>query len=321
MKYFKEYGKYYIFCVSVIFGFNLYFVFLVPGTDSKYLYYIDFLMLLFAALFAGSSYMSYRKKEKEKKRLLVTDGLIYDLLGGIRDREVMEHDITILQNQLDARFDENCELQDYVAKWCHEIKIPLSAAMLINEDTKDAEQKKRITQELERMNVSLNSLLLGCKLQSSLFDLQIRRVDLKECVKTSIKNNQYFLIQNHFQIDVDIEESTVYSDPAWIVYVLDQLIANAIKYKKDAPKLKIYTEKEDKRLKLFVRDNGEGIKESDIRRVFEKGYVGSNYHNGKYKSTGMGLYMVANILEKLEHEIYVESEYGEYTQFCINFNL
>ena len=72
-------------------------------------------------------------------------------------------------------------------------------------------------------------------------------------------------------------------------------------------------------MKLFIEDNGEGIRESDIRRVFEKGYTGSNYHNGKYKSTGMGLYMAEKIAGKMGHQISVESRYGEYTRFGITF--
>lgn len=70
-------------------------------------------------------------------------------------------------------------------------------------------------------------------------------------------------------------------------------------------------------IRLFIEDNGEGIRESDIRRIFEKGYTGSNYHNGKYKSTGMGLYMADKIAGKLGHEISAESRYGEYTRFCV----
>ena len=66
---------------------------------------------------------------------------------------------------------------------------------------------------------------------------------------------------------------------------------------------------------LWVEDRGQGIQKQDMERIFEKGYTGSNYHNGKYKSTGMGLYMVSQIVQKLGHEIRVESKYGEYTRF------
>ena len=68
---------------------------------------------------------------------------------------------------------------------------------------------------------------------------------------------------------------------------------------------------------LWIEDNGEGIAQCDIRRVFEKGFTGRNYHNGKYKSTGMGLYLAAQIAKRLEHELSIESVYGEYTRFCV----
>ena len=66
---------------------------------------------------------------------------------------------------------------------------------------------------------------------------------------------------------------------------------------------------------LWVEDYGEGIKDSDIRRLFEKGCTWSNYHNGRYKSTGMGLYMVSKIADRLGHKICVESEYGKGSRF------
>lgn len=169
------------------------------------------------------------------------------------------------------------------------------------------------------MNQQLNTLLLGCRLQGTLFDLQVKRISLKECVNTSIKNNQFFLIQKKFEIQLDIGNEMVYSDSAWIVYVLDQLLSNAIKYAGEQPKLSLWTEIHSTGIRLFVEDCGEGIHPNDLGYIFEKGYTGKNYHNGKYKSTGMGLYMAAKILRRLGHEISVESSYGEYTRFAITF--
>ena len=72
-------------------------------------------------------------------------------------------------------------------------------------------------------------------------------------------------------------------------------------------------------MKLFVEDHGEGIREKDLPRIFDKGFTGSNYHNGKYKSTGMGLYMVSKIADRLGIKIQVESEYERFTRVCILF--
>lgn len=68
---------------------------------------------------------------------------------------------------------------------------------------------------------------------------------------------------------------------------------------------------------LYVEDHGQGIRDQDMGRIFEKGFTGSNYHNGRYKSTGMGLYLASKIAGRLGHEIRVESEYGSYARFCV----
>ena len=68
-----------------------------------------------------------------------------------------------------------------------------------------------------------------------------------------------------------------------------------------------------------MEDRGAGIKEEELRRVFDKGFTGSNYHNGQYRSTGMGLYMAKLITNRLGHGLTVDSVYGEYTRFVISF--
>ena len=167
-------------------------------------------------------------------------------------------------------------------------------------------------------------MLQGCRLQSPLFDVKIRQVSLKECVRASIRNNQFFLIRNKFQMNMTVgDEVTVYTDETWLTYILDQILSNAVKYAKAAEEaqeercIRIWCERFPDTIALLIEDNGEGIAECDIRRIFEKGYTGSNYHNGKYKSTGMGLYLAMQIAKKLEHELSVESVCGAYTRFRI----
>ena len=83
----------------------------------------------------------------------------------------------------------------------------------------------------------------------------------------------------------------------------------------------IWCSKQENKACLYIKDYGEGIQDCDIRRIFEKGFTGSNHHNGRYRSTGMGLYMVKKIIEKLGHNIYVESEPERYTQFTIEMQM
>lgn len=320
----KRTKKYYSLCFFLILSFNLYFIFLLRDIHKVYLFYLDFLIIVVFLMFLWIDYLKFKKAELEKKKLLLSKYIVCHEIAAFENKELAEHDITILQAQLQEQFEANCDLQDYTMKWCHEVKIPLAAGFLVNERITDTEVRLSMRENLERINQQLNTMLLGCKLQGGLFDLQIKKTSLRECVKTSIKNNQFFLIQKHFSIDISLLEAdlSVYTDPSWLVYILDQLLSNAIKYRKEQPYIKIWAQSAliaESEKKLFIEDHGVGIQENDIRRIFEKGFTGSNYHNGKYKSTGMGLYLAAKLAERLKHEISVESEYGNYTRFCIAF--
>lgn len=321
MRYFVGYvekrWKIFLLCGLLMFAYNFYFIFLMQDKNADYLYYLDSLILVVLGCCVGNDFRHFYRFEKEKEQLLAGETLIYSCFPVFENREIAEHDVEVLQRELQEKFTENCELQDYVAKWCHEIKIKLASSFLLEEQIRDAALRGELRGELEKMKQQVNAMLLGCKLQGALFDLQIRAVNLQECVKESIRNNQFFLIQSGFTLDIRVENLRIYTDAAWLVYMLDQLFNNAIKYAAENPKLSVWTKEKDKQVELYVEDCGEGILEQDIRRIFEKGFTGSNYHNGKYKSTGMGLYMTAKIAERLGHEIRVESEYGKYTRFCI----
>lgn len=312
--------------VSLVFIFlNLYFLLLTGNVcrqQTAHLLYVDFLLLVTLLSLAAADYHRWQQAEKQKRQLLALDEVILDMLPDFENRDIAEHDVQVFCRRQQALFDENCQMQDYVARWSHEWKLPLAACLLMQKRIPDPELKEAMGEQLERMRRQVDSMLLGCKLQSALLDLQIRRVSLKECVRTSIHNQQFFLIRRQFVPRIQVGEAGVYTDPAWLVYILDQLIGNAVKYgRKENHEgeaiLRIWDEEMGGTIRLFVEDYGEGIRDSDIRRIFEKGYTGSSYHNGEYKSTGMGLYMAAKIAKKLELELTAESRYGEYTRFCI----
>lgn len=291
--------KGYLGVLAVCAVYHVYFMWLLPDVKLFYIEYLD--ILVATGLLACFVLQFFRFRKEELKA------------GEKREKTEM------LEEELRRQFSLNCDLQDYIARWCHEVKLPLSAALLITEKLEYGGERAALQEQLERMNQLLANALLGCKVQSSLFDLQIHGVSLGECVRTSIRNNQFFLIQKHFEMDIETGEETVYTDKAWLVYILDQLIGNAVKYAGERAELIIKTVRDGGGLRLIVEDRGVGIREDEIRRVFDRGFTGSNYHNGQYKSTGMGLYMAKQIADRLGHGLAVESVYGEYTRFEISF--
>ncbi|MCI8448163.1 MAG: HAMP domain-containing histidine kinase [Eubacterium sp.] len=299
-------------------AYNLYFIYLEQSVHLKDLIYPDLLIFCVVLITVGIDAAQYYMKKRKKDELLKVDMVIFQQFDSDdMYLDVARHDVQVLEQQLHDQFAYNCDLQDYIAKWCHEIKLPLSAVLLMNEKISDAALRTSQKEQLEIIRQRLNGALLGCKVQSSLFDLQIRATDLADCVKTAIHNNQYFLIQKQFELSIQVEPVKVYTDKSWLVYVLDQLIQNAVKYASENRSLTIWSRQDKGETQLIVKDLGEGIKDCDLRRIFERGFTGSSYHNGRYKSTGMGLYLARQIVERLGHDLAVESEYGKYTQFVI----
>ncbi len=318
MDYLKKHKKWTGLLLFTAICYNLYFIYLLRDQHVQKLLYLDLLLFTTLCCLLGADAMRHYHWLKKKQTLLSSPHVICRELKAGENLDVAYHDTAILEEQLRRQYDAEYNLQDYIARWFHEVKIPLSACLLMNEKITDVSLRTSQKEQLEKIRQQLNSALLGCKVQSRLSDIQIRAVSLDSCVKTSIHNNQYFLIQNQFEIRLSAQSHQIYTDPSWFTYVLDQLIQNAIKYAGSHPVLDIQSMEDAAEIRLIVTDNGEGIPECDIRRIFERGYTGSSHHNGKYKSTGMGLYMAAQILEKLGHEITVESTYGSFTRFTIH---
>lgn len=319
MKYIHKNAKF-LSCLLMIFAtFNLYFICLVLNVNIQYLIYLDILLGVCVGLFLLIDAHSFCQKEKRIIELLEMNDYIYPLITDLEHMDILQHDFDIFQEKLNEQIAINQDLQDFVMKWCHEVKIPLSSALLMNEKIEDPSLKLQLKEQLEKMSQYLNSALVSCKVQGSFDDLQVQRIQLQECVNASIKNNRFFLMNEKVHLQIDLHEEFVYSDKTWLVYIIDQLLNNAMKYAKQEAHIYIFTEQHDQKVYLYIKDNGEGIRDFDLPRIFDRGYVGSNHHNGKYKSTGMGLYMVQLMINKLGHQISVESEYGSYTSFCITF--
>src|SRR5699024_5326525 len=135
------------------------------------------------------------------------------------------------------------------------------------------------------------------------------------------KDNRRYYIRNHLYPKIITEQAEVYveTDEKWLYFILTQIIHNAIKYSAGhAKEIIIKIEEIDKQIKLNVEDHGIGIPEYDLKRIFDPFYTG---HNGRLyrESTGVGLYVVKEIVTYLGHEIKVESEVDKFTRFIICF--
>lgn len=200
------------------------------------------------------------------------------------------------------------------------LNCQLLVGKLIVENNKNAVTKS-IDEELDKIEDYIEQALFYARSNNLEKDYYIKKISLNKIVNESIKKNKNAFIQEKIAIDIHDLECQVYTDSKWIVFILNQLIQNSRKYKKQEENLKIeiYAKQKAQSVVLYVKDNGIGIKEAEIIRVFEKGFTGTNGRSANKKSTGIGLYLCKKLCDKLGISIELSSVINEGTKVRLIF--
>ena len=239
--------------------------------------------------------------------------------GEILYNELYEINKSMLENIKNYEISMN-DFKDYIEMWIHEVKIPLSSLVLMIHNNKNNISSKMVDQ-VNRLDNYVDQVLFYVRAENAEKDYLIKKTELNKVInKIALKNKDYIL-ENNIDFNVLNCEKKVLTDSKWLEFIIDQIINNSIKYKRDIASsfIKIYTEENNEEIRLIIYDNGIGIDAKDLPRVFDKTYTGTNGRL-KSKSTGMGLYIAKNLCEKLGHKIAIESKVNEYTKVIITFN-
>ena len=193
---------------------------------------------------------------------------------------------------------ERGEYRAYIEQWVHEVKTPITALKLLCENNRSPFSRD-VLAELENINRYTEQALYYARSEHTEKDYSIREMNLADVVHGAIADNKYLLRQCDMAITVDDLEPVVYADDKWVRFILNQIISNAVKYRPPQhPALRIFTERSDDQVLLSIADNGIGIPESDLPRIFEKGFTGQNGRT-IHSSTGIGLYLCKRLCDKL----------------------
>ena len=209
------------------------------------------------------------------------------------------------------------ELQEYFLIWIHQIKTPITAGKLICDSDIENENIKNIKKELIYIEDYTNMALSYLKMANHNTDMDISLVNLDDIINPLIKKYAILFISNNIKLEYEKLNVKVITDSKWCMVVIEQLLSNAIKYTKNGIVSISFNEKENY---LEIKDNGIGIKESDLPKIFDKGYSGFNGRQNQ-KSTGIGLFLVKQILDKLGQKVKLESKLGEGTSVKVYFNI
>lgn len=229
-------------------------------------------------------------------------------------------DITVLKRQISDR-------DTLFSQWIHNMKTSITVIDLACEkNILNGEENKCIT-DIQEENRILKKNLEEClnvlRLDDFSRDYMTKNINLKELINYVVNLKKRDFIYKGVFPKVSIDENIyVYTDKKWATYMIEQVINNSIKYSKEknGDIVEISAKEREEYVELIIKDYGVGIKEEDLPRLFESFYTGNNGRNER-SSTGIGLYMVKLISERLGHDINLESVYGEGTVFTIKFNI
>jgi signal transduction histidine kinase len=216
--------------------------------------------------------------------------------------------------------DMQSEYREYIETWVHEIKTPIASTKLIIENNQN-EITRNIDYEIKTIEGYIEQVLYYSRSNNVSKDYIIKEISLVSIVKAVIKRNSRDFISKRISIDIEGVEGSVYSDTKWLEFILNQIIINSIKYSKEkAGKVKIRSIRNENNIVLNIEDNGIGIIDKDINRVFEKGFTGENGRKLS-RSTGIGLYLCKKLCDQLGLGLTLTSQAGEGTKVSIIFPL
>ena len=180
---------------------------------------------------------------------------------------------------------------------------------------------ENIDEELDKIENYIEQALFYARSNAVEKDYYIKKIKLQEIVNESIKRNKNILIEEKVILNLHDLENEVNTDNKWVTFILNQIIQNSVKYRKKDVNLQldIYSEKQKENVILYIKDNGIGIKEGEINRIFEKGFTGTNGRISNKKSTGIGLYLCKNLCDKLGISIHGSSKEIEGTEISLIF--
>lgn len=288
------------------------------------------ILAVWALILLAGLFLTYWKRSRQMRQLL-------DMAGQLSERYLISEVMELPEQAEDQVYyrllkmagksmleqigevqRERQEYKEYIEQWIHEVKTPITAIKLIRENNRCSFTRELLA-ELENINRFTEQALYYARSEHTEKDYSVREISLSDVVHGAIADNKYLLRQNNVAVTVEDVEYSIYSDDKWLRFILDQLISNAVKYRTDQPVLHFFAVKKIDSVILSVSDNGIGIPQGDLPRIFEKGFTGQNGRT-IHSSTGIGLYLCGRLCDKLGIGISASSE-GKGTTISLSFHI
>lgn len=277
--------------IEVLFWFNLMFII------SFLMYYFQMKKVIHNLIITEESLENKFLIKDVQADLNYEENLIFDVLDKISKSQYKE--IKKLKTQLE-------EEKKAKVLWVHEIKQPLA---ILNDDNINEYNRKKA---VNRINKNLNHILKYEKINEIGIDSNLVKVNLYEVICLVLKQYMYELVDIDAQVEIDVDEKQeILTDKFWLQFILEQLISNSIKYRREEQLKIIFSLKLEKdQITIRIKDNGIGVETNDLKNVFDQGYRGSNAKE-MIQASGYGLYYIKEVSKKLNFNVKIKNNFRD----------
>ena len=308
-------GAFFLFSLTFLAAFALY------ELPVGAILYPALLCLLFGMLFLGADlYRVYQKHLRLQELAGVPAALMEsfpeplcmldtDYQKIIRQLQAQQRS---LENQMNRKYSN---MVDYYTVWAHQIKTPI-ASMKLTLQNEDSAFARGLSEDLVRIEQYVEMVLVFLRLDSDTTDYVIRKQELDGMIRQALRKFSSQFIHRRIRLKYTPLQTQVITDEKWLLFVLEQILSNALKYTPSKGSISIEMRKPKT---LCIRDTGIGIAPEDLPRIFEKGYTGYNGRSDK-KASGLGLYLCKRICQNLGHGITASSSLDQGTEIAIDLS-
>lgn len=236
------------------------------------------------------------------------------------------HHLSLTLNKMLDKI-ENLVMQEkqFTSDASHELRTPISVILAQGEylldiatDEKEKELAQTIVDKAKQVSKLVSRLLLLARIDQHRQKFNKEKVDLGVLVDIAIGSVREAAAQKGISLYSSVAEGTmVNADEALLLSAITNLISNGVKYGKESGNVKVFASKSGEKTEIIVSDDGVGISEEHIDKIWIRFYRVDDVRNDEYNSSGLGLAMVKSIVELHGGTIFVKSTLGKGTEFKI----
>ncbi len=259
---------------------------------------------------------------QRKLYMLIGEGVVFLIILGLG--------FFVIYRAIKKEMALSSQQKNFLMAITHELKTPIASIKLLLQtiSSRKLEQQqiqdlsKKAIDDADRLNQLVENILIATKIDERLYLLNKEEISLKELIENIIEKNKNGFLKS-MDVILRYPEGTnalyINADVSGMISIVTNLLENASKYSEVGSEIKIDLAEENNSIVLSISDTGEGIPDEEKENIFMKFYRIGNENTRKKKGTGLGLFIVKNLVLLHNGAIEVKNNSPKGTIFVLQF--